>query len=150
MTADKQVYYYSNHYVHCNNATIIQYCSDKGSNYKCCAGRNEPTTDNRHHAGHAIDCTLTAPCTVGKRRTHTHHKCHVRCRKRQFQRSTHCDEQTGKHKIHRCTHKVKGNILALLERSEALAYPLFYAIGRVLCYCIHKFCYRTYQVAGNR
>ena len=150
VATNEQVNHKCNHYIHCHNTTIVEHSCNKCCNYKRGSGSNEPATYYRHHTGNAVHSTLTSPGTVGKRRTHTHHKGNISSREWQLERRTQSDEQTGKHKVHRRTHEVKGNIFAFFERSKTCTNPRFYVLWSLARNSIDKFGYRTHHITRYR
>lgn len=57
--------------------------ADESTGNESRTGGDEPSTDDTQHTGDTEDGTLTAPRTVGKTRTHSHHERHIGRRKGQ-------------------------------------------------------------------
>ena len=61
--------------------------------------REEPASDDRQHAGDAVDRALAAPGLVGERRAHGDHEGHVGRGEGQLQRGGEGDQRAGHHQV---------------------------------------------------
>ena len=115
------------------------------------AGGDEPAADDRKHARYAEHRALAAPCSVGERGTHCHHKGDVGSGKGQFQGGAEGDEQGGYDEVHRSAHEVVCRAVGQghVGRREAAFHEVRHGTRRDALHECAYVCPHAHQAAGN-
>ena len=86
-----------------------------GTSEECHTSGDKPSTDHAQYTRNTEHGALTAPSTVGKRRTHCHHEGDVGGGERQLEVGTDGDEHGCQHEVDGCTNYVEGGTLLQLH-----------------------------------
>ena len=81
------------------DATEMHGHTNNGAGYESYTSGDKPSTNNTQHTCYTEYGTLTAPGSIGKRRTHCHHEGNVCGRERQLEVGTDGDEHRSKYQV---------------------------------------------------